>query len=96
MQTTDMAAVSALRRHCDDIKDAISDTYHKAHDHLREGDASTMSVLYVYVNVLQETQELVSSIRKYLRAFAKLRDPEFRSRPPKSADALPPADAQTV
>ena len=96
MQTTDMAAVSALRRHCDDIKDAISDTYHKAHDHLREGDASTMSVLYVYVNVLQETQELVSSIRKYLRAFAKLRDSEFRTRPPKNASSLPAAETQTV
>ncbi len=76
----DIAPISVLRRHCDEIKDIISDTYYRAHDHLRDGDASDMSVLYVYVNMLQETQEMVSSIRKYLRAFAKLRDPEYRSR----------------
>lgn len=81
MQTGDMEAISILRRHCDEIKDIISDTYHRAHDHLRDGDSSTMSVLYVYVNMLQETQEMVTSVRKYLRAFAKLRDSEFRSRP---------------
>ena len=76
----DIAPIPLLRRHCDEIKDIISDTYYRAHDHLRDGDASDMSVLYVYVNMLQETQEMVSSIRKYLRAVAKLRDPEFRSR----------------
>ena len=76
----DIAPISVVRRHCDEIKDIISDTYYRAHDHLRDGDASDMSVLYVYVNMLQETQEMVSSIRKYLRAFAKLRDPQYRSR----------------
>ena len=81
MQTGDTEAISALRRHCDEIKDIISDTYHHAHDQLREGDTSAVAVLYVYVNMLQETQEMVSSIRKYLRAFAKLRDSEYRTRP---------------
>ncbi len=33
-----------------------------------------MTVLYVYLNTLQETQEIVSSIRKYLRAYAHLTD----------------------
>lgn len=81
MQSGDIEVIGALRRHCDEIKDAISDTYHRAHDQLRDGDTSAMAVLYVYVNMLQETQEMVSSIRKYLRAFAKLRDSEFRTRP---------------
>lgn len=85
MQSGDIEAISVLRRHCDEIKDLISDTYHRAHDQLRDGDTSVVTVLYVYVNVLQETQEMVSSIRKYLRAFAKLRDSEFRSRPALSA-----------
>ncbi len=80
MQTGEIETIGLLRRHCDEIKDTISDTYHRAHDQLRDGDASAMSVLYVYVNMLQETQEMVSSIRKYLRAFAKLRDSEFRTR----------------
>lgn len=81
MQTGEIEAIGVLRRHCDEIKDIISDTYHRAHDHLRDGDTSAVAVLYVYVNMLQETQEMVSSIRKYLRAFAKLRDSEFRTRP---------------
>ena len=76
----DPTAARELRLRCDELKDIISDTYHGVYDHLREGDASAMSVLYVYVNVLQETQEMVSSIRKYLRACAKLRDTDFRSR----------------
>lgn len=81
MESGDIEEISALRKHCDEIKDIISDTYHRAHDQLRDGDPSAVGVLYVYVNMLQETQEMVSSIRKYLRAFAKLRDSEFRSRP---------------
>lgn len=81
MKSGDLVAITVLRRQCDEIKDVISDTYHRVHDQLRDGDTSKMAVLYVYVNVLQETQEMVSSIRKYLRAFAKLRDSEFRSRP---------------
>lgn len=88
MKSGDIAAISVLRRHCDEIKDIVSDTYHRAHDQLRDGDTSAMAVLYVYVNMLQETQEMVSSIRKYLRAFAKLRDSEFRSRPALSSAPL--------
>lgn len=81
MQSGDLETIGLLRRHCEEMKDIISDTYHRVHDHLRDGDSSTVAVLYVYVNMLQETQEMVSSIRKYLRAFAKLRDSEFRTRP---------------
>lgn len=74
--------IPLLRRQCDEIKDTVSDCYHRIHDHLREGDPSSMTVLYVYVNMLQETQEMVSGIRKYLRAYAKLRDSDFSSRNP--------------
>ena len=81
MRSGETETTSTLRRYCDEIKDMISDTYHYAHDQLRDGDASTVAVLYVYVNMLQETQEMVSSIRKYLRAFAKLRDSNYRTRP---------------
>lgn len=88
MKSGDISTISVLRRHCDEIKDIVSDTYHRAHDQLRDGDTSAMAVLYVYVNMLQETQEMVSSIRKYLRAFAKLRDSEFRSRPALSSASL--------
>lgn len=81
MKTGDTATVALLRKHCDEIKDTVSDTYHRVQDHMRNGDTASMTVLYVYVNILQESQEMVSSIRKYLRAYAKLRNSEFRSRP---------------
>lgn len=80
MNSGDTSTIRQLRRRCDEIKDLVSETYYKAHDQIRDGDTASMTVLYVYVNILQETQELVSSIRKYLRAFAKLHDSEFRSR----------------
>ena len=87
MRSGDTETIGNLRRHCDEIKDTVSDTYHRVHDQLRDGDTSAMSVLYVYVNMLQETQEMVSSIRKYLRAFAKLRDSGVPYPPGKNRDA---------
>lgn len=80
MDTGAEEAIPVLRRHCDEIKDTISDANHRLHDQLREGDTASMTVVYVYLNMLQETQEMVSSVRKYLRAIAKLRDSDFRSR----------------
>lgn len=81
MDTGGTEAIPMLRRHCDEIKDLISETYHRLYDQLREGDSASMTVLYVYMNMLQETQEMVSGLRKYLRAYAKLRDTQFRSHP---------------
>lgn len=72
--------VTALRRQCDEIKDNISDTYHRLYTQLREGNPASMTVMYVYLNLLQETQEMVSGLRKYLRAYAKLLDSNFSSR----------------
>lgn len=79
----DMAAQSAietvplLRRHCDDIKDALSDATHRLHAHLHEEDSAKMTVIYVYLNMLQETREIVSSLRKYLRAYSKMHTTEL-------------------
>lgn len=85
MTKRELEAVSLLRRHADETKDLLSDTYHKLHEVLNEGNPSTMSVLYVYLNLLQETQEMVSGIRKYLRAYAKLVDSDFSTRRGRSA-----------
>ncbi len=73
--------VKTIRRHCDEAKDSISDTTHKLYRSLHESDSATMGVLYVYLNLLQETQEMVSSLRKYLRAYAKMCDNTFSGRP---------------
>ncbi len=75
-----LESVDLLRMRCDRIKDMISESYHRLYSNLHEGDPETMSVLYVYMNVLQETQEMVSSMRKYLRAFAKLKDSAYSGR----------------
>lgn len=70
-------AVPLLRRHCDELKGALSAHYHRLRQHLYEEDPESMSVLYVYLNLLQESREMVSSLRKYLRAYAKLYTPDF-------------------
>ncbi len=72
-------AVTTLRRHCDELKDSLSDTYHALFPQIREGDAASLTVLYVYLNLLQETREMVSCLRKFLRAYAKMQDSNFSS-----------------
>ena len=76
----DAKDVTNLRRRCDEIKDTLSESYHRIYTQLREGNPQTMTVVYVYLNLLQETQEMVSNIRKYLRAYAKLIDTDYSSR----------------
>ena len=66
--------IGELRRRCDKIKNEIADCYHRLHEPLSDGDASEIAVLYVYLNLLQETREMLSSLRKFLRAYAKLHD----------------------
>lgn len=80
VDTGSMEPIPTLRHKSDEIKDIASDTYHHLFDQLHEGDPATMTVLYVYINILQETREMASSLRKYLRAFAKLHDSEYSSR----------------
>lgn len=70
----DMKAVQPLRKRCDEIKDTISDSYHRLHTYLHDGDDRNLAVIYVYLNLLQETQEMVSSLRKFLRAVRKLNE----------------------
>ena len=68
--TTD--PVAELRRRCDGRKNQISEAYHRLHRPLSEGDTRSMTVIYVYLNLLQETREMVSTLRKFIRAYAKL------------------------
>lgn len=78
--TGSVEAIPTLRRHVEEIKDSLSDAYHALFERLHEGDPTDMTVLYVYINILQESREMVSTLRKYLRAYAKLRDSEFSGR----------------
>lgn len=80
LSTGDIEAANLLRREGEEVKQAISDTYHRLYEQLRTGDTSVMNVVYVYLNMLQETRELVSSLRKYVRAHAKMHDTDFTGR----------------
>lgn len=68
----DMAATVDLRRRCDRVKDLISAECRKVHEDLRSNDASNMTVLYAYLNMMQEQHELLSSLRKLVRADYKI------------------------
>ena len=64
--------IDMLRRRCDGIKAELSRRSHEVYDRISSGDASNLTVTYVYLNFLQESQELVTSLRKMLRAAGKL------------------------
>ena len=64
--------IRILRRKCDNVKDDISAASHRLYDCIRNDKSGNMTVLYVYLNSLQETQEMVSNLRKFLRAVIKL------------------------
>lgn len=64
--------IDALRQRCSGIKDRLTYLTRDVYDLLQRGDAENMTVAYVYLNVLQETQEFITSLRKLLRANGKL------------------------
>lgn len=64
--------IDALRRRCEEIKNTLTSRSRGVYDFLRKGDDANMTVAYVYLNLLQESQELVTSLRKMLRASGKL------------------------
>ena len=64
--------IDALRSRCDEIRDSLAQHIRDVYEVLRKGDADDMAVTYVYLNLLQESQEFVTSLRKLLRASGKL------------------------
>ncbi len=80
MDSGNTETINIVRSQCDDIKDYISDTYHRLYASIREDHLSSMNVLYVYLNMLKETREMVSTMRKYIRAYAKMRDNDYSGR----------------
>lgn len=61
-----------LRNECEKMKGTISKKCKVLFDSLQEDDAENLTVTYVYLNMLQESQEMVSSYRQLLRAGRKL------------------------
>lgn len=64
--------IDALRNRCETIKNELSRCTRDVYEHLQKGDAGNLTVAYVYLNLLQESQEFISSLRKMLRASGKL------------------------
>lgn len=64
--------IDELRKRCESVKQKLSRSSKAVYDLLQNGDTSDMTVAYVYLNLLQESQELVTSLRKMLRAAGKL------------------------
>ncbi|MCH5311794.1 MAG: inorganic phosphate transporter [Prevotella sp.] len=64
--------IDELRRRCNDLKDELSFHIRGVYELLQKGDTDKMAVTYVYLNMLQESQEFVNSLRKMLRASGKL------------------------
>lgn len=64
--------IDSLRERCSIIKDRLSYLTRDVYDLLQKADTENLTVTYVYLNVLQETQEFVTSLRKMLRAVGKL------------------------
>lgn len=72
LDAKDPEIIDALRNRCSEIKDRLSMLTRDVYDLLQKGDTEHLTVAYVYLNVLQETQEFVTSLRKMLRAIGKL------------------------
>lgn len=73
VESGDVKDVAQLRDRCDEVKDMISFRTHQIYGRIRNAKPQTLTVTYVYLNLLLESQEMVSSLRKLLRASAKLR-----------------------
>ena len=72
LNSEDAVTANYLRHECEVIKNELSSTYHRLYEQIRTGDASSLGVMYVYLNILQETNEMVSTIRKYIRACKRI------------------------
>lgn len=72
IEVYDPETIDSLRTRCDKVKDELTYRTREVYDLLQKGDASDLTVAYVYLNVLQESQEFITSLRKLLRAVGKL------------------------
>ena len=64
--------IDKLRNRCNEIKVELAYHIRDIYELLQKGDTENMAVTYVYLNMLQESQEFVTSLRKMLRAAGKL------------------------
>ncbi len=64
--------IKELRAQCYSVRDQISKMSREVINEIHTGHEKNMTVSYVYLNMLQETREIASSLHKLLRAYRKL------------------------
>lgn len=63
----------AIRNECEEVMSLLSKTYKELFNSLQDDEnTSNITVIYVYLNLLQESQEIVHLLRQFLRAERKL------------------------
>ena len=62
----------ALRSDCEEMKSLLSIKCRTLFNQLQAEDPTQLTVLYVYLNMLQESQEMLSALRQLLRAGRKI------------------------
>ncbi len=68
----DPEVIKVLRAQCNIVKDHLSKMSRDVISEIHTGNEKNMTVAYVYLNMLQETREVASSLHKLLRAYRKL------------------------
>lgn len=71
IETEDYDLTVAIRNESDEMKATLSNMRKALINHIHE-DMDNYSVIYVYLNILQESQEMISSLRHMLRAVRKI------------------------
>lgn len=64
--------IDTLRARCEEIKNRLTAMSRDAYGYVSTGDQANLTVMYVYLNLVQESQEFVTALRKLLRASGKL------------------------
>lgn len=64
--------IDSLRRRCEAMKGSLTDSARNVYEYIQNGNRDDLAVDYVYLNLLQESQEFITSLRKLLRASGKL------------------------
>lgn len=73
IEDVDREKIHEVRNICNTMKDEISRECREIYTTIRETKSDNLSVIYVYLNLIQETQEMLSSLRKLLRATYKMK-----------------------
>lgn len=73
IEDDDSEKINEVRNVCNVMKDDTSRECREIYTTLRETKSDNLSVIYVYLNLIQETQEMLSSLRKLLRAVYKMK-----------------------